>query len=92
MIGSAGPSGFLGPEIERIARGSFKEKSPPEIKGTGYVVNSLQAALWALHRSDNFKEGCLLAANLGDDADITATIEADDETVEMPKDKGTKAS
>ena len=64
----------LAPEIAAIAAGSFKRKAPPEIKGTGYVVRSLEAALWAFYRSDNFRDGCLLAANLGDDADTTAAV------------------
>jgi ADP-ribosyl-[dinitrogen reductase] hydrolase len=61
-------------EIEEIARGSFKERQPPEIAGTGYVVKSLEAALWAFHRSTSFAEGCLLAVNLGNDADTTGAI------------------
>ncbi len=61
-------------EITRIADGSFKDRKPPEIRGTGYVVQSLEAALWAFHRSDNIRDGALLAANLGEDADTTAAI------------------
>lgn len=64
----------LCPEIRSIAEGSFRQKSPPEIAGTGYAVKSLEAALWALDRSDSFEEGCLLAVNLGDDADTTAAV------------------
>jgi ADP-ribosylglycohydrolase len=64
----------LMPDIASIAAGSFKEKQPPDIKGSGYVVHSLEAALWAFYRSDNFRDGCLLAANLGDDADTTAAV------------------
>jgi ADP-ribosyl-[dinitrogen reductase] hydrolase len=60
--------------IDQIASGSFKRKEPPEIKGTGYVVKSLEAALWAFHKAANFEEGCLLAVNLGDDADTTGAI------------------
>ncbi len=60
--------------IAEIAHGSFKRKKPPEIRGTGYVVKSLEAALWAFHSSDNFASGCLLAANLGDDADTTGAV------------------
>jgi ADP-ribosyl-[dinitrogen reductase] hydrolase len=41
----------LAPGIAAIAGGSFKRRNPPQIKGTGYVVDSLEAALWALHRS-----------------------------------------
>ena len=61
-------------EIDEIAAGSFKSKEAPEIVGSGYVVKSLEAALWAFHKSSTFEEGCLLAVNLGDDADTTAAI------------------
>ena len=61
-------------EIGEIASGSFKWKEPPEIKGTGYVVESLEAVLWAFYKSRSFEEGCLLAVNLGDDADTTGAV------------------
>jgi len=61
-------------EIGEIADGSFKRRSPPEIKGSGYVVRSLEAALWAFYHSDSFRQGCLLAVNLGDDADTTGAV------------------
>ena len=64
----------LAPEVDEVAYGSYREKSPPEIQGSGYVVRSLEAALWAFDRGDTFEEGCLLAANLGDDADTTAAV------------------
>ena len=60
--------------IGEIAAGSFKKRQPPDIQGSGYVVKSLEAALWAFYHSDNFRDGCLMAANLGDDADTTATV------------------
>ena len=66
--------GELDDAVDRVAQGSFKERNPPEIAGTGYVVRSMEAALWAFYRSDNFRDGCLMAANLGDDADTTAAI------------------
>jgi len=62
------------PEIAEISEGTFKTKQPPEIVGTGYVVNTLEAALWAFYRSDNFCQGALMAANLGDDADTTTAV------------------
>ena len=62
----------LHPEIARVAAGSFKQAQPP--RGTGFVVDSLEAALWAFHHSGNFREGCLKAANLGEDADTTAAV------------------
>jgi len=61
-------------EIQAIAIGSYKEIHPPEIQGSGYVVKSLEAALWAFHNSDSYEEGVLKAVNLGDDADTTAAI------------------
>ncbi len=64
----------LVPEIADIASGSFKHRNPPEIQGSGYVVKSLEAALWAFSHSQSFKEGCLLAINLGDDADTTGAV------------------
>ena len=64
----------LADRITAIANGSFKDRDPPDIRGTGYVVESLEAALWAFHRSDSFREGALLAVNLGDDADTTGAI------------------
>ena len=65
---------ILCPEIYEIAAGSFESKEPPEIVGSGYVVKSLEAALWAFRKSSTFRDGCLLAVNLGDDADTTAAI------------------
>jgi ADP-ribosylglycohydrolase len=64
----------LVPEIEEIARGSFKYLVPPVIEGSGYVVRSLEAALWAFYHSTSFRDGCLLAVNLGDDADTTGAV------------------
>jgi ADP-ribosylglycohydrolase len=64
----------LCPEVDEVAGGSFASRQPPDIEGSGYVVRSLEAALWAFHRSDTFRQGCLLAVNLGDDADTTAAI------------------
>ncbi len=64
----------LAPEIDEVASGSFKRREPPEIEGTGYVVHSLEAALWAFHKSDSFREGCRMAVNLGDDTDTTGAV------------------
>jgi ADP-ribosylglycohydrolase len=64
----------LATKIAAVAAGSFKFKEPPAIRGTGYVVDSLEAALWAFHRTDNFRDAVLLAVNLGDDADTTGAV------------------
>lgn len=64
----------LHPLIEKVADGSFKAKKPPAIRGSGWVVESLEAALWAFHDADNFEEAILRAVNLGDDADTTGAV------------------
>ena len=64
----------LAPEIDEVASGSFKRKEPPDIKGSSYVVKSLEAALWAFYKTDSFRDGCLLAVNLGNDADTTGAV------------------
>jgi len=64
----------LSSSIRAIANGSYKVKQPPEIIGSGYVVKSMEAALWAFCNSSSFEEGVLLAVNLGNDADTTAAI------------------
>jgi ADP-ribosyl-[dinitrogen reductase] hydrolase len=67
----------LHPDIRQIAEGSYKNKKGYEegIRGKGYIVNALEAALWAFYNdNDEFKEGVLLAVNLGDDTDTTAAI------------------
>lgn len=68
------PPSALSLKIEEVAAGSFKNKQPPEIRGTGYVVQALEAALWAFWHSDDFEAGALAAVNLGDDADTTGAI------------------
>ncbi len=64
----------LAPRIHDIASGSFLQREPPDIRGTGYVVDSLEAALWAFAKSTSFEHGALLAVNLGDDADTTGAV------------------
>lgn len=66
---------FTGAEkIEAMACGTYQTKNAADIRGTGYVVESLEAALWCFLRTDNFEQAILTAANLGDDADTTAAI------------------
>lgn len=73
LLGDAG-SFLSGERISEIARGSYWTKSEEAIQGSGYVVESLEAALWAFARTDDFEHAILMAANLGDDADTTAAV------------------
>ena len=64
-------------EIREVAEGSYKKPGgyTDGIRGTGYIVHSLEAALWAFWSDENsFKKGVLAAINLGDDTDTTAAI------------------
>ncbi|MGH9888430.1 MAG: ADP-ribosylglycohydrolase family protein [bacterium] len=64
----------IAPRIAALARGEFRAKSESQIRGTGYVVESLEAALFCFDSSGTFGDAVLRAANLGDDADTTAAI------------------
>lgn len=60
--------------IHEIASGSFRKKSASQVQGSGYVAHTLEAALWAFHDTDTFRDGALRAVNLGDDADTTGAV------------------
>jgi ADP-ribosyl-[dinitrogen reductase] hydrolase len=66
----------LHPDIKLIAEGSFKKDGyEAGIRGKGYIVNALEAALWAFWSDGgSFENGALAAVNLGDDTDTTAAI------------------
>ncbi|MGC1146607.1 ADP-ribosylarginine hydrolase Tri1 [Pantoea agglomerans] len=59
-----------------INAGEYKEKHRDQIRSSGYVIDTLEAALWAVWHTDNFKDAILLAANLADDADSVAATAA----------------
>jgi ADP-ribosyl-[dinitrogen reductase] hydrolase len=65
---------FSQPKVTAMARGDYLGKTEADIKGSGYSVQSLEAALWCFQQTDSFAAAILLAANLGDDADTTAAI------------------
>jgi ADP-ribosyl-[dinitrogen reductase] hydrolase len=62
----------LSPSIDAIAHGGYRGKERGAIRGTGYVVHSLEAVLWCFWGTNSYREAILQAANLGDDADTTA--------------------
>jgi ADP-ribosyl-[dinitrogen reductase] hydrolase len=68
------PLGLETPKIRAIAEGGYQSKSEDEIRGTGYVVASLEASLWCFLNTDTYRDAILKAANLGEDADTTAAI------------------
>ncbi len=62
------------PALRAIADGAYRGKTAEEVRGTGYVVDCLEAALWCFLTTDSFAAAILQAANLGDDADTTAAV------------------
>lgn len=62
------------PAVREIAKGTFTSKDVGSIRGSGYCVESLEAALWCVHNTASFEDAVLAAANLGDDADTTAAV------------------
>jgi ADP-ribosyl-[dinitrogen reductase] hydrolase len=73
LLGDA-DSFVAGERITAIARGSYRAKAEKDIHGSGYVVQSLEAALWVFARSRSFADAVLRSANLGEDADTTAAV------------------
>ena len=61
-------------KIEDVLLGSYKTKTRDQISAKGLAQTCLEAALWAFYHSDNFNDGVLLAANLGEDSDTTAAV------------------
>ena len=60
--------------VVALQSGAFLGKSYDELCGSGYVIESLEAALWCFYHSESYEDAILKAANLGDDADTTAVI------------------
>ena len=65
---------FVSPKVRDIAHGGWRRKSRDEIKSSGYVIDTLEAALWAVGGSASFEDAVLKAVNLGDDADTVGAV------------------
>ncbi len=65
------------PEFSHYARifdNDFENTSPDKIKSGGYIVETLEAAIWCLLRTSSYSECVLLAVNLGEDTDTTGAV------------------
>lgn len=58
----------------RVLSGALPGLAEDEIKSSGYVVHTLEAALWCLLRHDTYAATVLAAVNLGDDTDTTGAV------------------
>ncbi|RPB01104.1 ADP-ribosylglycohydrolase [Choiromyces venosus 120613-1] len=59
---------------DALASGEFVNKPRERISSSGYVLHTLEAALWAFFTTRTFEEGAVLVVNLGDDADTVAAV------------------
>lgn len=64
----------LAPKVAAVAAGSFRVKDEAAVRGSGYVIHTLEAALWAFASTDTFRAGALKVVNLGEDADSTGAV------------------
>lgn len=62
------------PYYQRILDGTLPKLNDDLIESSGYVVHTLEAALWCLLTSQSFAETLLKAVNLGDDADTVGAV------------------
>ncbi|TXN26980.1 ADP-ribosylglycohydrolase family protein [Methylobacterium sp. WL19] len=60
--------------IGAIARGSWRGKTRAGIRSSGYVIHTLEAALWAGGSTETFEDALILAVNLGEDADTVGAV------------------
>lgn len=61
--------------LERIQHlDVFAAVTEKEIRSSGYVIDSIEAAIWCLITTESFRECLLKAVNLGDDTDTVAAI------------------
>ncbi len=62
------------PKIAAIVRGDYRNKDISEISGDGYVVSTLEAALWCFEKTDSFEAGAIECVNLGLDTDSVGAV------------------
>lgn len=68
------PLALQSEKVLAIARGGFLGKSADDVRGSGYVIHCLEAALYCFAHTESFEAAVLMAANLGEDADTTAAV------------------
>ena len=58
----------------RLTDGNIVSIPRANIQSTGYVVHTLEASLWCLLQTTNYRDAVLVAVNLGEDTDTTAAV------------------
>ena len=62
------------PQIRAIGQGAWRGKTEDAIESTGYVLHTMEVALWSFAKSDSFEDTILTAVNLGHDSDTTGAV------------------
>ena len=62
------------PAVRAVAAASWRGKDRAAIRSSGYVIHTLEAALWAVGTTDSFESAVILAVNLADDADTVGAV------------------
>lgn len=60
--------------VQAIMDGSYRGKPRSAIRSSGYVIHTLESALWCVSETTTFRDAVLLAVNLGDDADTVGAV------------------
>ncbi len=60
--------------FDRLLKGNIAEEPEETIRGSGYVLHTLEASLWCLLTTSSYREAVLKAVNLGEDTDTTAAV------------------
>jgi ADP-ribosylglycohydrolase len=60
--------------FDRLLKGNIQDMPEDRIKSTGYVMDTLEAAVWCLMTTESYSEAVLKAVNLGEDADTTGAV------------------
>lgn len=68
------PYGPFCPGVQRVMDGSYRGKARSEIRSSGYVIHTLESALWAVSETTTFRDALTLAVNLADDADTVGAV------------------
>lgn len=58
----------------RLIKDDISKVKVNDIKSTGYIVDSLEAAIWVTLKSENYKEAVIGAINLGGDTDTIGAL------------------
>ncbi len=69
--------GISGSEIAyyiRLLKANITDLPLSEIRSGGYVIETIEASVWCLLTTDNYKDAVLKAVNLGHDTDTTAAV------------------